>query len=65
MIGVGFVVKEKVGDMEENTREERIRRMRKYVVGCVKDVVGKKNVLVKFEDGQNKERISCSIVYVC
>ena len=28
-IGVGYVVKEKVGEMEDNTREVRSRSMRK------------------------------------
>ena len=31
-IGVGSVVKSNVGKMEENTREERSRRMRRDVV---------------------------------
>ena len=47
-IGVGSVVKLKVGDMEDNTREVIIRRMSKYVVGCVQAVVGKNKFLVKF-----------------
>ena len=37
--------------MEENTREGRVRSMRKYVVGCVQAVVGKNKLLVQFEDG--------------
>ena len=40
-IGVGSVVEENLGDMEENTRGRRIRRTRKYVVVYFKDVVGK------------------------
>ena len=40
-------MKAKVRDMEEKTREVRNRRMRKYVVGCVKDVIGKKKLLVQ------------------
>ena len=31
-IGMGFAVKENVGEMEEDTREGRIRRMRKEVM---------------------------------
>ena len=34
-IGVGSALKSKVGDIEENTREGRIRSMRKEVVVCV------------------------------
>ena len=53
-IGVGSVVKAKVGEMEDNTREERSRRVSKEVVGCVQRVVGKKRFLVQFEDGNKK-----------
>ena len=45
-IGVGYLVKTKVGKMKGNTREGRRRRTRKEVVGCVQDVVGKNNLLV-------------------
>ena len=63
-IGVGSVVKAKVGEMEENTREGRIRRMRKELMGRVQAVVEKKKILVQFKNLQKKEMISCSIVYV-
>ena len=33
-------------------------------MGCVQSVVGKNNFLVLFEDGQNKEIGSCSLVYL-
>ena len=49
-IGVGFVVKAKVGELEKFTREGRSKRMRKEVVGCVQSVVGKNKFLVVFED---------------
>ena len=45
-IGVGSVVKAKVGYMEDNTREGRIRSMRKEVVVCVQAVVEKKILLI-------------------
>ena len=63
-IGVGFVVKAKVGDMEGNTRGGRSRSMRKEVVVCFQAVLGKKKFLVQFEDGQKKEMSSCSLFYV-
>ena len=44
-IGVGSIVEEKVGDMEDNTREGRIRRLEKEVMGCVQAVVGKNKFL--------------------
>ena len=53
-IGVGSVVKAKVGELEKITREVRSRRMRKDVVGFVHRLVGKNNFLVLFEDGQKK-----------
>ena len=34
-IGVGFVVKANVGELEKITKKGRSRRMRKEVVGCV------------------------------
>ena len=43
-----------VGELEKITREGRIRRTRKEVVGCVHSVVGKKKFLVLFEDSQKK-----------
>ena len=50
-IGVGSVVKSKVGELENTTRKGRIRRTKKEVVGCVQSVVGKKKFLLKVEDG--------------
>ena len=63
-IGVGSIVKAKVGELEKITREGRIRRMSKEVVVCVHSVVGKKDFLVLFEYGQNKEISSSSLVYL-
>ena len=45
-IGVGSVVKSKVGELE--------KRMRKEVVVCVHSVVGKKKLLVQLEYVQKK-----------
>ena len=47
-IEVGYFVKEKVGELEDITREGRTRKMRKEVVGCFHAVVGKNNFLVQF-----------------
>ena len=47
-IRVGSVVKAKVGEMEENKREGRSRRMRKEVVGFFRAVVGGNKFLVQF-----------------
>ena len=63
-IGVGSIVKENSRKMEENTPEGRIRRMRKEVVGCVHDMVGKKKLLVQFEYGQKKEISSSLLVFL-
>ena len=53
-IGVGSVVKAKVGELEKITREGIIRSTRKEVVGCVQSVVGKNNLFIQFEYGQKK-----------
>ena len=63
-IGGGSFVKAMVGELERITREERIRRMGKEMVGCVQSVVVKKKFLVLFEDGQNKEIGSCLLVFL-
>ena len=43
---------DKVVDMEEkNNRERRRRRIRKEVLGCVHDVMGKNKFLVQFKYG--------------
>ena len=53
-IWVGCVVKAKVGDMEDNTREGISWSKRRDRLGCVQAVVGKNKFLVKFEYGQKK-----------
>ena len=63
-IGVGYVVKAKVRELEKITREGRISRMSKQVVVFFQSVVGKKKFLVLFEYGQKKEIGSCSLVYL-
>ena len=51
--------------MEENTRDGRIRMMRKYVVRCVQAVTGEKIFLVQFQDVQDSKMSYCLILYVC
>ena len=46
-IGVGSVVKENIGEMEDNIRVGRTRRMSKEMVLCFQDVVVKKKLLVQ------------------
>ena len=64
-IEVGSIVVEKVGEAEEKTREGRSRNMREEVVGCVHSIVGKKQFLVQFEDGQKRDMGSCLLTSVC
>ena len=45
---MGSVVTEKVGEMEENTREGRSSSMMKDVVGCCRTVVGDNKFLFQF-----------------
>ena len=63
-IGVGSVVKAKVGELDNIIREGIIRRTRKEVMGYVQSVVGKNKFLVLFKYGQKKEIGSCSLVYL-
>ena len=63
-IGVGSVVKAKVGELENITREGISRMTRKDVVICVQSVVGNNNFLVQLEYGQNKEISSSLLVFL-
>ena len=54
-IRVCFIFTEKVIDIEENTREGRIRRKTKEVVGCVQAMVGIKTFPFKIEDRKKRE----------
>ena len=64
-IGLGSIVKEKVGEKEDNKREGIITRTRKEVVVCVQDVVGNNNFVDKFEYGENIKMIYPSLSYIC
>ena len=61
---MGSVVKAKVGELENITRDGRSRRTRKELVGCVHSLVGKKKFLVQFEDGQKKDISSSALVFL-
>ena len=50
--------------MDNITSEGRSIRMRNEVVGCLHIVAGKKKFLIKFEDGQNKEMSSSSLIFL-
>ena len=63
-IGMGSVVKAKVGEIEENTREGIIRMIRKEVVVCVQDFMLKNILLVQFGDGNKKEISSSLFVFL-
>ena len=63
-IGVRSIVKSKVGELENITREERSRRMRKEIVGCVHSVVGKNKFLAHFKYVKKKEISSSSPVFL-
>ena len=63
-IGVGSVVKSKVRELENITREGRIRRISKEVVGCFQSVVGKKEFLIQFEYAQKKDISPSLLVFL-
>ena len=50
----GLVVRAKVGEMDEKTREGGSIRMMKEVVGCAQTVVGKKKFCIQFKDDKYK-----------
>ena len=56
-IMVGTVVKEEVGELEEDIREIFSRRLRKEMSGVVQEVVGKRRYLVRFQDRGEKEML--------
>ena len=60
-INVGTLLKEKVREVEDNTREVIIRRISREVVVCVQYALGKNNLPVKFEYG-HKRYISASFI---
>ena len=48
---VGTVVKAKIGELEEEVRVGRSRRMRKELTGVVQGIPGKRRFLMRFHDG--------------
>ena len=61
---MGYVVKAKVGELENITRGVRSRMIRKEVVRCVQSVVGKKKFFVQLEDGHRKEISSPLLIFL-
>ena len=55
-IRVGSAVKAKAGDLENITREGRIRSTRKEVARCVHIVVGEKKFLIPIRNMGRKKR---------
>ena len=54
-IGVGSVVKAKVGDMGDNIREGRISGISKDVVVCAQAMLSNKKILFHLKDAEKKE----------
>ena len=48
-------MKEKIGELENDFREELFRWMRKYFIGVVKGFSGKSRFLVRFQYGCEKD----------
>ena len=57
-------MKAKVGETEESTREERIRKTSKEVVGYVQAMRGKNNFLVQFKYGMKRDMSFVYFLYV-
>ena len=49
------IVKDKVGDMEEEIKERFSRRLGEDMTGLVKEVVGKRSYLVRLQDVLEKD----------
>ena len=64
-IGVGYVVKAKVGEMGWNTRKIIIRRMRRELVVCSQAVMCKNQLLFQLQNVQKKDMSSCSLLFLC
>ena len=62
--GVGYVVKEKIGELEDIISEERIRRISKEVVVFFQAVVGTKKFLVQLEYFQRKKITSSLLLFL-
>ena len=63
-IMVGMVVNAKVGELEEEIREEFLRRLRKDITGVVQVFWGKRMYLVRFQYGLDKEMSSNQLTIV-
>ena len=63
-LGLGSIVKAKVEEIEENTRDRIIKSTRKEVMGCVQAAMEKNILLVQFGDVQRKEMISILLVFL-
>ena len=63
-IQLGSVLKAKVGYMDENTSERIKTSTRKYMMGCVEDVVCNKNLLVKCLYGKKIDMSDFSLLYL-
>ena len=63
-IMVGMVVKAKVGDLEEDIRDEFSRRLRKEMTGVMQAVFGKRKYLVRFQNRLEKDISSNQLTIV-
>ena len=61
---VGTVVKEKIGEFEEEVRVGSSRRMRKELTGVVQAILWKRKFLVRFHDGCEKNMSSNQLTVV-
>ena len=50
-MGVGTVIKAKIGELEEEVRVGSSRRMRKELTGVVQGVSGRRSFLVRYQNG--------------
>ena len=60
----GMVVKAKIGELEEEVRTGSSRRIRKKLTGAVQGVLGRKRLLVRFQNGCEKNMYSNQLTVV-
>ena len=61
---VGTVVKAKIGELEEEVRVGSSRRIRKELAGVVQGVSGRRRLLVRFQNGCEKNLYSNQLTVV-
>ena len=60
----GMVVKAKIGELEEEVRTGSSIRIRKKLTGAVQGVLGRKRLLVRFQNGCENNMYSNQLTFL-